>query len=129
MKVWMGGGEGEKENCLHVCDFLAELSLSGQPEACKPKGTCRRSAKGTGNAGQLQVVVLSVRPLLAFLSVGHVPFFLSFFFCASLAFFFCYFFFFLPRAVHLPCKMSGRLSECLDEWLERWAALLMAAGN
>lgn len=72
---------------------------------------------GTENAGQLQVVVLSVHPLLAFCPLAM--FFSFFFCCASLSRFF------LRRAVHLPCKMSGRLSECLDKWLERWSALLM----
>lgn len=48
---------------------------------------------------------------VGFLSVGNVLFFFFLLFCASLPLFV------LRRAVHLPCKMSGRLSECLDEWL------------
>lgn len=75
----------------------------------------KRSGRGTGtgteNAGQLQVVVLSVRPLLAFCPLAM---FFSFSFCF---FALLFLFFLLRRAVHLPCKMSGRLSECLDEWL------------
>lgn len=114
MKVWMGGGEGEEENCLHVYDFLAELSLSEQPEACKPKGTCRWRAKGTGNAGQLQVVVLSVRPLLAFLSVGHVPFFFFLSFSALLLHFFFSFFF------ATSCSSFAMQDEWAFEWMPGW---------